>query len=301
MSGPVIYSSDFARAQQPGVNYWFGVTYDRYPEQYSKLFEVLQSQKAFEEAMSTYGFSGAPVIPQGQDMTYEAVKQGPATRFQHLKVGKGYAITEEHRKDNLYPEIIRDYSMSMGVAIRQTKEQYHANIINSSTNASARTGYDGKELCATNHVLLGGGTASNEFAAVTPFSELALSQMITNIKGLVDDAGQKIQAQPVGLWLPLKLEWEAQRVLNSMGRPNTANNDINVMEGIMPYYLNNYFTSETRWGIKTNVPHGLVSYQREALEMRTSTDFNNNNERFAWQERYCGGWSNWRGYYGNGE
>lgn len=284
----------------PGVRSWFGLEYDRYPDEYTKIFNVLTSTKSFEEDVNINGFQMASVIPQGTDIKYDTLKQGGVQRYSHSKFGKGYIITEEAIDDNQYPELIRQMSSSMGLAMRQTKETFCANILNRATN-NAYVGYDQAPLCSLTHNLTRGGTQANMFAVVTPFSEIAVEQMMIEIGGFVDDASMKLQAMGMDLIIPRHLEPEAKRILGSTLRPNTVNNDINILQNAMGYTVNHYLTSATRWFMKTNVANSLNYFQRKALTITNDTDFNSKNMRFAFSERYSAGWTSYLGVYGNGE
>lgn len=296
----VIHTGNLSKSLMPGVRQFFGMMYNRFPDEYSHIFEIRNSNKAFEEDVNVHGFSMASVIPQGTDIQYDTLKQGGVQRYIHTKFGKGYIITEEAIDDNQYPELIRQMSQSMGVAMKQTKETVCANVLNRATNSSY-VGFDGKELCATDHVLSKGGTQANEFSVVTPLSEVALEQALVEIGGFVDDASMKLQAMGIMLIVPRQLEPEAKRILGSEKRPNTANNDINVVHQAMPYMVNHYLTSATRWFVKTNVPNSLLYFQRKPLQIRNDTDFNSANMRFAFSERYSVGWTSYLGVWGNGE
>lgn len=296
----LIHTGDLSRAMMPGVRTWFGVEYNRYADEYSKIFSLQTSEKGFEEDVNYHGFTMASVIPEGTDLKYEGLKQGGVQRYKHTKFGKGYIITEEMIDDNQYAQLIQSMSGAMGQAMKQTKETVCANVLNRCTNASY-VGYDGVSLCSTAHVLTRGGTASNMFSAVTPLSEIAVEQMMVEIGGFVDDASLKLSAMGNLIVIPRQLEPELKRILGSSLRPNSANNDINVVENAMPYIVDHYLSSSTRWLMRTNVAKGLTYFQRKPLEVRNDTDFNTKNMRFAFSERYSAYWTDWRGVYGNGE
>ena len=61
--------------------------------------------------------------------------------------------------------------------------------------------------------------------------------------------------------------------------------------------VNNYFTSNTAWFIKTNAPDGMTYVTRQEVEFDQDLDFGTSNIRFKAIERYAFGWTDPRGAY----
>ena len=53
------------------------------------------------------------------------------------------------------------------------------------------------------------------------------------------------------------------------------------------------------WYLQTNVPNGLISFQRRALDLEKDTDFDTENRKQKATERYSAGWGDWRAVFGN--
>lgn len=291
-----------AKAQMPGIRDFFGMEYNRHPDQYSRIFVTKQSNKNFEEEVNMKGFGGGgAVIPEGGDVQFETSSIGPVKRYTHIKVGKAFMITEEALDDTQYPMLIKSFSGSMGHNMKQTKETTAANILNRANNSSYASGWDSVELSSALHLLSGGGTASNELATAANLSEASLEQALIDIGGFVDDAGLKMQADGQLLIIPRQLRFEADRILKSPLKNDTAENAINAVRGYLDYTVNNFLTSSSKWFVKTDVLNGLTHYVRKPLTISDETDFSSNNMKFKFIERYCFGWSDWRGLFCNGE
>ena len=106
--------------------------------------------------------------------------------------------------------------------------------------------------------------------------------------------------------IPPQLVYVADRVLNSPGRPGTADNDINAVKnlGVLPggSTVNHYLTDPDAWFVLTSITEqgeGLKGFQRTAIETSMEPDFSTGNLRFKTRERFSFGWSDWRGCWGS--
>ena len=206
----------------------------------------------------------------------------------------GIAVTVALRRAN-----------SLAFSIRQTKEIVGANILNRAFTAAYTMGSnsDGKELCATDHPNKAGGTWRNELSTAADLSESALEQACIDIAGFTTDKGLTIAIRPKALIIPQALEFDAYRILESIGQSGTANNDINALrssgkfpQGIM---VNHYLTDTDAWFIKTDCPDGLKYMERRADSFGTENDFDTENAKFKATFRGSFGWSDPRGIFGS--
>jgi hypothetical protein len=300
----IITAGSHSKALMPGVRDWFGRMYNRLPDEYTKIYDIMSSDKNFEEIVNLYGLGYGAVIPEGTGVTYDVAGQGPVKRFSHVEYGRGFIVTRIAIEDNQYPMVIESMSKSLGLGMKQLKETVHANVLNRANNANY-VGYDGVEFSSAVHVKSKGGTYSNELGAASNLSELALEQALIDIGGFTDDASMKIQAMGELLVIPRQLEMEAQRILKSELQNDTANNAINVLKSgrYLPggYTVNHFLTSSSKWMVKTNVPQGLISFQRRPLEIKNDTDFDSENWKYKMTERYSCSWCNPMGMFFNGE
>ena len=88
-------------------------------------------------------------------------------------------------EDNLYDQLELDIQ-------EQQQDQWHtkqvkaAATLNNAFNSSF-TGGDGKELCATDHPLGGGGTFRNEPSTAADLNETSLENALIDISNFVDE------------------------------------------------------------------------------------------------------------------
>ncbi|MEI6183893.1 MAG: hypothetical protein WCP65_00080 [Bacteroidota bacterium] len=298
----MINTGAISKALRPGVNSWFGLAYNQYPEEYKQIFDTMMSSMNFEEDVNVNGFGLAAVKPEGMALSYDSMQQGFLKRYVHVTYALGYVISREAIEDNLYIKLAQQRSEALARSMKQTKENVAANILNRAFNSSY-TGADALELCSTAHLLSKGGTFSNKIATAADLSEASLEQALIDIAGFVDDANLRMSARGMKLIIPRQLQFEAQRILKNMDRPGTAERDINAMVslGMLPggIVMNHYLTDTDAFFIKTDVAEGLKHFSRRALEIKDDSDFDTENVKFKASERFSFGWTDPRGIYGS--
>ena len=291
---------DFSRLLEPGINKIFG-DYNRFPTEYSEIFEACRSNKSREYDQNMHGMGQAIVQPEGVAVQYDSFGQGPNYVYEHVAYGIGFVITHQAMVDNLYMDQMQKGAKHCALSMKVTKENVAANILNRAFNASY-TGWDGVSLCATTHKLSKGGMYANSLATPMALSEVALEQMIINIGGFVDDAGMPIAAHAQKLIIPQAMEFEAQRILKSEMQPNVDSNNINVlMSGrYLPqgYRVNHYLSSTSAYFLLTDIQDGLKMFQREDLIINNDSDFDTMNLKYKAYERYSFGWTDPKQIYG---
>jgi len=298
----VIMTSNHPKALWPGVNAWWGKSYQDHQTEYTDLFDTFSSNQAYEEDVQIVGFGLAPAKQQGAPVQYDSEIQGFLTRYTHVAYALGYIVTHEELQDNLYESVSKTRSASLARGFRQTKERVGANIYNRAFNSSY-VGGDGVALCSTAHINTSGGTWSNKLAVDADLSEAALEDITIQIMQAQDDRGLLINLMPKSLHIAPANWYNANRILKSVYQTGTANNDINVIKATnalpMGIKLNHYFTSPQAWFIRTNVQNGMKYFEREGISFTQDNDFDTKNAKAMAYERYSFGWTDPRAVYGS--
>ena len=297
-----ISSGSFAKALWPGINKWYGESYNDFPVQYDALFDKSTSSRAYEEDVGVSGFGLAQRKDEGGSIVFDEMSQAFVTRYSHVVYALGFMITREMYEDDQYDIIGKKRAQALARSLRQTKEIVAANVYNRAFNSSY-TGGDGKELCATDHPNYAGGTQSNELSTAADLSEAALEQAMIDIMGFEDDRGLKINVMPKTLIIPRDLVFIAERILKSTGRVGTNDNDINALKqmGKLPggIVVNQYLTDADAWFIRTDLKDALRHFERRGMQFGVDNDFQTENAMYKATERYSFGWSDWRGIFGS--
>ena len=296
-----ISRQQLAKELEPGLNALFGLEYQNYENQHLEIFDVENSDRAFEEEVMLSGFANAAVKAEGSAVTFDTANETFTSRYTHETVALAFALTEEAIEDNLYDTIATRYTKALARSMAQTKQIKGANILNNGFNSSFPGG-DGKELFATDHPSQS-GDQRNELATSADLSETSIEQALIDIAAFTDERGLKIAARGVKMIIPSELRFTAERIMKSPARVGTADNDLNAISsmGMIPqgYVVNNFLTDTDAFFIKTDIPNGLKMFERAAIKTAMEGDFDTGNVRYKARERYSFGFSDWRGMFGS--
>ena len=145
-----ISRQQLAKELEPGLNALFGLEYKNYENQHTEIFDIENSDRAFEEEVMLSGFANAAVKSEGSAVTFDTANESFTSRYTHETIALAFAITEEAIEDNLYDRIATRYTKALARSMAQTKQIKAANVLNNGFSSSFPGG-DGKELFATDH------------------------------------------------------------------------------------------------------------------------------------------------------
>lgn len=294
--------AQFAKELQEGLNTVYGVHYDQHQEQWPDIFDIETSRKAYEEDVLSSGLGPGQVKSEGSGVSYDEGRDAYVSRYYHETIALAFSITEEMLEDGLYGNLGSRFSAELATSMQYTKEVRCADVLNNGFDANF-TGGDGIELLATNHPLAGGGTFANELATPADLSEASIEELLLLMSDWTDERGKNIRVRAKRLIIPNELQFVAERILGSNGRPGTGDNDINAVRSmnVIPegFSVNAYLTDPNAWFIKTDVKDGLKHFVRVKMQRGMEGDFDSGNVRYKARERYSNGWSNPRGIAGS--
>jgi len=294
-------TGNIAKLLWPGLNQIWG-EYTDHPLEYKELFDTYTSDKAYEEDVLIRGLGLAPRKAEGSATVYDNTSQGITSRYTHVAYSLGFMITREAMKDNQYKSKALKAMRMLTRSFRQTKETVAANVYNRAHDTNY-TGGDGSAMCVTTHSTYA-GLQSNRLAVAADFSESALEDLCVQISNAVDESGLKIALKPEKLLIPTALQFEAARVLKSVGQNDSANNAINALRSMGMFQdgakVNHYFDDPDAFFIKTDATDGMKHFEREAPEFEQDNDFDTSNLKYKGYERNSFGWTDFRGVYSNG-
>ncbi len=283
----------------PGLHALFGSEYAKHPKEYTRIFDVRSSKMAYEKLAELTGLGLASVKAEGASIVYDTPGQGPETTFTHVTYGLGWIATREAVEDNLYESLSENNTKALTWSMWTTKEIVHANVLNRAAT-SGYVGGDGVVLGSAAHPTAN-GTQSNLLTAAD-LSEASLEDAMTTIMAAKNSRGLPVALRPVRLIVSPGQIFNATRILSTDGRVGTADNDVNAIKalGMVPeIVVNHYLDDLDAWYIQTNVPNGLISFQRRALDMEKDSDFDTENVKAKGTERYSCGWGDFRSVYVN--
>ena len=301
-----ISRAQLVKELEPGLNALFGLEYKQYADEWSEVFDTETSDRAFEEEVMLSGFANADVKAEGAGVSYDDAQETYTARYTMETIALAFAITEEAIEDNLYDRLSSRYTKALARSMSNAKEVKGAAPLNNGLPAIAagtafQTG-DGVNLFSTAHPTIA-GTVSNTLTTQADLNETSLEQSLIDIAAMTDERGLRIAAKGVKMIIPSANQFNAERLMKSQGRTQTADNDINAINsmGMIPqgYRVNNFLTDADSWYIITDVPNGMKMFSRTPLTTSMEGDFDTGNVRYKARERYVFGVSDPRGIFGS--
>lgn len=287
----------------PGISAIWGQAYAEHAPEYVDLFDVLDSEQAYEEEIQVTPFGLAPVKTEGGSISYDSETQGPLSRYQHVAYALGYIVTFEELRDNKYEIVSNRRAKANAISINQTVETVAALIYNNAFATTTFTTGDGLALCSTAHLNTTGGIYSNALNPAADLSEAAMEDMCIQIMGATNDRGLKINLLPQSLHVARQEWFNANRLLQSVLQPDSASNNINVLKATNAFpkgvKMNHYFTNARPWFVRTNCPDGMKFFWRDRPMFDQDNDFDTKNAKASTYMRFSAGATDPHGVYGS--
>lgn len=303
MPGGIINTGSHPKLLWPGVYTTWGQVYDQHVKEYTDLYEIKTSDKAYEQGVQITPFGLAPVKAQGASISYEGELQGAITTYQHIAYALGFICTFEELRDNLYKEVATRRAEANAFSMQQTVENVGAFIYNNAFSTTYFVTGDGAALCSASHINASGGTFSNALTPAAALSEAALEDISIQIMGAQGDTGLLINIMPRSLHVARQEWYNANRILGSVLQSDSANNNINVLKATNAFpdgiKMNHYFTAAKAWFIRTNSPNGMTMFWRDEPIFDQDNDFDTKNAKAASYMRFSVGCTDPRGIFGS--
>jgi len=297
-----ISRAQLVKELEPGLNALFGLEYKRYDNESAEIYVTESSDRAFEEEVMLSGFANADVKAEGQGVSYDEAQETYTARYTMETIALAFAITEEAIEDNLYDRLASRYTKALARSMSNAKQVKAAVPLNNGlpSVATYKTG-DTVSLFSTNHTTINGSCA-NTLSTQADLNETSLEQSLIDIAAMTDERGLKIAAKGVKMIVPPANQYQAERLMKSQGRTQTADNDVNaiVSMGMIPqgYRVNHFLNDSDSFYIITDVPNGMKHFERTPLTTSMEGDFDTGNVRYKARERYVFGASDFRGIFG---
>ena len=293
-------STQFRSIVEPILNQAFDGVYDQRTDEYKKVFtEETGTPRAYHEEVVLYGMGAAPVLPDGQPVTYDEGGQLYVKRYTYDVYGLAFALTKVLVEDGDHIRVGSTMSKHLAQAMDETLETVTANHLNRAFT-SGYNGGDGVALCSASHPAIG-GVQSNVLTSAA-LSQTSLEQALIQVRQAQDSRGKRIRLTPKQLVVHPSNMLQAEVLLKSVLRTGTNNNDINPVKtttSLSDAVVISRLTSPTAWFMQTDARDGLKVLWRRKLEKAMEGDFETDSVRYKSTMRFGSGWTDWRAIYGN--
>ncbi len=299
----VITTGSHSKLLWPGVHAVWGQVYAQHSTEYTDLYEMDRSTRAYEQDVQVTPFGLAPVKGQGAPITYDSEMQGWVSTYSHIAYALGYIVTKEEIDDNQYKEVATRRAKASAFSCAQTIENVAAFLYNNAFTSTYFAMPDGQALISSAHVNPSGGTFSNALTPAADLSEASLEDIGIQIMNATNDRGLKISIMPRSLHISTQEWYNANRILKGVLQSNTANNNINVLKATNAFpegiKMNHYFTAPNAWFVRTNCMNGMTFFWRQKPTFDQDNDFDTKNAKAATYMRFSVGCTDPRGLYGS--
>ena len=119
------------------------------------------------------------------------------------------------------------------------------------------------------------------------------------MRSQLDDKGMKIEATANTLLVAPALEKQAHIIVDSTGRSDSADNDLNFYKGKFKIIVWDWLTSTTAWFLIDSRQHELNWFWRVKPEFKQDDAFDTGMALYKTRTRYSNGWSDYRGVWGS--
>jgi len=302
----VMTTAQFAKLMWPGLNKIFGDNYKQYPPEYTSLYDVSSSKKAYEEDQGVSSLGLFKEKSEGASIEFDQMSQTFTMRYVNKTFTSGFVVTQELIEDNQYDLSIVGNSQAAGLGrmARLTREYIGANLYNRAFDSTLVYG-DGYQMIGSAQPTKTGRTFSNQLTIAADLSELALEQALIDIAGFTDDRGNIIAVRGMSLHLAKENKFEIKRILESTGQVDTANNTLNALKELGEFpggvHINHFFTDPDAWFIRTDIAKntGLRWFDRVGTEFAMDNDFHTTNALYRARFRCSAGITDKRAIYGS--
>ena len=257
---------------------------------------------------SFYKVSGMGGFSDLQDfagsITYDAPSQLYDTTFTFPEKALGFKIARKLNDDQLFG-MMDGKPRGLAMSVARTEEKLGAEIWNGSFTTVHPTGHeggDGVALCSSSHPYSPDDATTQDNSGTTAFSAAAVEA--TRRIGFTDiltDRGELAEVNYDTILVPVALEEDAYEIINSKGKVETANNNVNFHYGRYKLAVWARLASATNWWMIDSVlaRNFFYAFSRVAPEFEYDRDFDTKASKWSVYMRKSCGYADWRPVYGH--
>jgi hypothetical protein len=290
---------NFQDELDPSIRQIFFDRYDEEPQVMPMVFNVGTSSKDIETDSATTGFGKLVQTSELGALDYEDPVKMYKTAYTHLKYTKGFKVSQELVEDD-QNNVISKMPRALAKSVVYTTEYWGASVFNNGFSTSYTSYGDGNPLFSTVHERADGGTAqSNASSTGVVLSETNLETGRLALEKILNDKGEIVNFKADTLLIPIDLRKTAQILTESSMRPGTANNDVNIYDGVFKVIPWRYISSTTAWFLLDQSNHLVNWFWRVRPEFKSDFNFDADAALYKVRVRFSFGWSDYKAAWGS--
>jgi|2_EtaG_2_1085320.scaffolds.fasta_scaffold03719_2 phage major head subunit gpT-like protein len=268
-----------------------------YEFNFEKVFTTKTSNRSTENYLENSMTGLVPQTSKSQAFPEDDIYIGNEVSLTAQTYKLQVPIAKEDLEDENYG-IYDTLPSSLAKSVQQTAETDGFNVLNNAFDSGVQTGGDGKELCATDHVLVSGGSWSNEMTTPAQLSMTSFETAMIDLMNMPNSRGLNFRVQPKRLLVSPTFHKKAMEITGSIKDPESAQNAINPYNGSVEVVATPYLTNTNYWFLTTDVEGLLCQKRKFPAEFENATRETNGDALFRVRYRLKFGWSDPRSIYG---
>lgn len=253
-------------------------------------------------------YSGVGQMPDWDEfngtISYGSQSQGYDVTMTPIEFGKGIQIERRLFDDDQF-HIMDQRPKALANAARRLRQKHAVRIFE---NAFSVDGYfyqhsEGVALCSDNHTTTSGASTSSGFdnKITSAFTAVALAAARIQMVQFRGDVGEKLDYKPDEIWYPPNLYEQVFEVVNSTGKVDTANNNVNVHKAAYDMYEITYMNDVNNWFVcnKQARQEFLFWTDRVPIEFAMIEDFDTLIAKWRGYARWANCYTDWRWILGS--
>jgi len=295
---------------------YFWEKYTDITPKYEEYFDVVQSDAAYEQFTSAIGLGELLEKPEGEDLSTDVPMESYTVVCRNRSFGRVVRFSYETVADSQrLKNILADTVGTWGRQVPITKEKFYAKFFNYGsldagradpfsntisglvTDSSGNFIYDGLPFFDTAHP----DKVGNTYANFTASRSLTHTNLISTYETFVntnnrDERGDIVDITPDVLLIPTALKFTADVILKTTAIPGNMDNDVNVLQTIVPSSTWAYLTDTDGWFLGKK-KMGLMATDRQDVILDFWQDELNKDYFASIFTRFGGAVTNWRFWY----
>lgn len=273
MAAPAFLRSDVSdligSAALPVLEELFRSSYKEKPMKRDMIAKTVPTVTSIWQYSELHDMPQHSAVSEGADYTFNDMKQGYDKTLTVVKYGLGFSISEEAVDDGKWG-FIEDAVKKMGKSARHSQELAVFNLLNNAFGSTVTA--DGLSLCNAAHTTpTGTYTIRNQLAVAADLSVTALETAIADYKkNFVGDTGIPMEIDLSMLCVPEELRLYAKQLVGSELKPDTNNNNKNVLadEGLSVLASEKLTDADAWFLIAPKDQNGLRIVSRKPVETK---------------------------------
>jgi phage major head subunit gpT-like protein len=283
------------------VTKYFEDAYTPLPDRLSEVFDMQSSGDAFEK------WSAGGALPNFTQFTgtvnYQSMSQGYDVTATHVPFANGIQIERELYDDDRHGQWA-GRPKALARAYHQTRQGHGARIFNTafSVDSFFYSNSEGVSLCSDSHTTNSGVSTATGFdnLITSSLSATAVEAAYIQMRDFRNDVGQKISVMPSKLVVPVSLYPQAMEIVKSLGKVDTANNNVNFSNGMYELFDWEYLTDTNNWFMidGRTQKDNFIWFDRVPIEFAMAEELDTLVAKWRAYARYSFFWRDWRSVIG---